>query len=124
MWKFINKKNKKEKFSFNDDKTKINQWHSVDIKLEPKRTIPPDVLLHGTSIDNKEEILKNGLNNVNLTDDYDVAFNLGIRYAKYNNKTWIIHINAKKMNQDGYEFLITENNTYLTDHVPSKYFLK
>jgi putative RNA 2'-phosphotransferase len=99
------------------------------VKLEAKKVKPPDILLHGTSIDNKEKILKSGLSkmsrhHVHLTDNEDVAFSVGIRYAKYNNKVWIIKIDAKQMNLDGYDFFVTENNVYLTDHVPSKYFIK
>jgi len=123
--------NDKKRFSFNQDKSKIkaNQGHSIEIEIEAKKIKPPDVLHHGTSIDKKEIILKDGLSkmsrhHVHLTDDEDVAFNVGIRYAKYNNKVWIIHIDAKRMNEDGYDFYITENMVYLTDHVPSKYFIK
>lgn len=122
--------NDKKRFSYNQDKSmiKANQGHSVKVELEAKRVIPPDVLFHGTSIVNNQSILDSGLkkmsrHHVHLTDNYQTAYDVGIRYAKYNNKVWIIAIDAKGMNGDGYEFLKTENGVYLTDHVSSKYFI-
>jgi len=123
--------NDKKRFAFNDDKSKIKatQGHSVEVKLEAKKIKPPDILYHGTTLDNKEKILKSGLSkmqrhHVHLTDNEDTAFNVGIRYAKYNNKVWLISIDAKGMNEDGHDFFITENGVYLTDHVPNRYFIK
>ncbi len=60
-------------------------------------------------------------NHVHLTDDNKTAYSVGMRYAKYQNKLWIIEIDAKQMNADGYEFFKSENGVYLTEEVPSKY---
>lgn len=128
---WIVQNNDKKRFSFNEDNTKIkaNQGHSVEVKLEAKKVAPPNILYHGTSIANKDAILDSGLkrmsrHHVHLTNDKNTAYNVGLRYAKYQNKVWMIAIDAKKMYNDGYEFFVTENNVFLTDHVPSKYFIE
>ncbi len=122
--------NDKKRFTFNSDETMIRaaQGHSIDVDLKMKRILPPDILYHGTSIVNGENISKNGLikmnrNHVHLTDNNKTAYDVGMRYAKYQNKLWIIEIDAKQMNKDGYEFFKSENGIYLTEEVPSKYFI-
>jgi len=122
--------NDKKRFTFNSDETMIRaaQGHSISVDLKMKRILPPDFLYHGTSTDNEDKISKNGLikmgrNHVHLTDNRETAYSVGMRYAKYNNKLWLIIINAKHMNEDGYEFFKSENGVYLTEEVPSKYFI-
>ena len=43
--------NDKQRYEFNDDKSKIRarQGHSVNINVDLKETLPPDVLFHGTA---------------------------------------------------------------------------
>ena len=62
-------------------------------------------------------------NHVHLTDDRQTAYTVGMRYAKYQNKIWMIEIDAKQMNADGHEFFKSENGVYLTEEVLPKYFL-
>lgn len=128
--KWIVDNNNKKRFTFNSDETMIRaaQGHSIKVDLKMKRVLPPDILYHGTSISNASDITKKGLikmnrNHVHLTDERSTAYNVGMRYAKYQNKIWIIEIDAKRMNTDGYEFYRSENGVYLTDHVPPKYFI-
>lgn len=123
--------NDKKRFSFNENKTKLkaNQGHSINIQLELKKIVPPNILFHGTTISNQNFIMKSGLkkmsrHHVHLTDNQATAHDVGIRYAKYNNKVWIVVVDAMKMYNDGYEFFKTENNVYLTDHVPCNYIIK
>ena len=40
---------------------------------------------------------------------------------RHGGKEALLEINAKQMSQDGYEFFITENDVWLTDHVPTQY---
>jgi putative RNA 2'-phosphotransferase len=122
--------NDKKRFVYNSDKTMIRaaQGHSISVDLKMKRILPPDVLYHGTSIVNAVEISKGGLkkmgrNHVHLTDDKSTAYSVGMRYAKYKNKIWMITIDANHMNEDGFEFFKSENSVYLTEEVPSKYFI-
>lgn len=46
----IVRENNKQRYSFNDDKTKIraNQGHSVAVNMEFTPVAPPDILYHGT----------------------------------------------------------------------------
>lgn len=122
--------NNKKRFEFNDNKTKIkaSQGHSIDIKFELEPITPPNILYHGTTYKNSENINKTGLNkmkrhHVHLTNDYDTAFNVGLRYAKEKDNVWVIKIDSKKMNDDGFVFYKTNNDVYLIDYVPQKYFL-
>lgn len=128
--KWIVDNNNKKRFTFNSDETMIRaaQGHSIDVDLKMKQVLPPDVLYHGTSITNGAEINKSGLikmnrNHVHLSDERQTAYDVGMRYAKYRNKIWIIGIDAKAMNRDGFKFFKSENGVYLTDHVPPEYFL-
>jgi putative RNA 2'-phosphotransferase len=122
--------NDKKRFVFNSDETMIRaaQGHSISVDLKMKRILPPDVLYHGTTITNGDKISKSGLkkmgrNHVHLTDNKETAYSVGMRYAKYRNKIWMITIDANHMNEDGYEFFKSENGVYLTEEVPSKYFI-
>ena len=122
--------NDKKRFVYNSNETMIRaaQGHSISVDLKMKRILPPDILYHGTSITNGDKISKSGLikmnrNHVHLSDDRMTAYSVGMRYAKYQNKLWVIEINAKQMNADGYEFYKSENGVYLTDQVPPLYFL-
>ena len=53
----------KQRYSFNQDKTKIraNQGHSINVDVELKELTPPDILYHGTGMKNVEAIDKEGL---------------------------------------------------------------
>ena len=128
--KWIVNNNDKKRFAFNSDETMIRaaQGHSINVNLKMKQILPPDILYHGTTITNSQEIAKSGLlkmgrNHVHLSDEKSTAYSVGLRYAKYINKIWIIEVDAKRMNADGYKFFKSENGVYLTDHVPSEYFL-
>src|SRR5260221_4319348 len=41
--------NDKQRFSFNEDKTKIraSQGHSIEVELQLEETTPPEILYHG-----------------------------------------------------------------------------
>jgi len=122
--------NNKKRFRYDNTKSKIkaSQGHSIPILDDFKQRTPPSVLYHGTTIDNKKKILKDGLkkmgrNHVHLTDDLATAKSVGMRYAKYQNKLVIYEINAKQMDKLGYNFYISDNNVWLTESVPA-IFLK
>lgn len=48
----------KQRYSFNEDKTKIraNQGHSINVDVELKEAVPPDLLYHGTGEKNVQAI--------------------------------------------------------------------
>ena len=114
----------KQRYSFNEDYTKIraNQGHSinVDVGLEVKQ--PPDILYHGTSSNYIYSIIKNGINSksrmyVHLSKDIKTAISVGKRHGK----PVVLEINAKRMYKDGIKFYLSKNNVWLTKYVPSKY---
>lgn len=115
----------KQRYSFDMYKKRIraNQGHSLpNIQMNFKNIVPPEFLYHGTAQQYIYSIMKNGLNKqnrnyVHLSKDIDTATKVGSRKGKH----VILKIHAKKMYDDGYEFLISANNVYLIEFVPSDY---
>ena len=116
--------NDKKRFGFNEDKTMIraNQGHSIEVDLNLKPSIPPDILYHGTADRFVDSILKEGLTkqqrqHVHLSRQIETARAVGTRHGK----PVILHINAKAMQDDGYLFYVSENSVWLVDAVPTQY---
>lgn len=116
--------NDKQRFGFNEDKTKIraNQGHSVKVDLKLKAQRPPSVLYHGTIKKSADIILKEGLkpmsrHHVHLSSEKATAINVGSRRGT----PVMLYINAQAMYADGYKFYQSENKVWLTDEVPTKY---
>jgi len=119
--------NDKQRFAFNDDQTRIraSQGHSVSIDLDLQPTQAPPILLHGTVQKNKESIQKNGLwkgkrNHVHLSKDQETAQKVALRHGK---DLLILQIDAKKMQEEGFLFFLSQNGVWLTDHVPSRFIV-
>lgn len=121
-------KNDKKRFAFNDDHSKIraNQGHSlqqIDLGLRP--VAPPEILYHGTTDKYLESIQANGLckqkrQHVHLSENKMTALAVGSRHGK----PLLLQVNAIKMHAAGYDFFLSENKVWLTDHVPSSYIKK
>lgn len=117
----------KQRYSFNEDKTKIraNQGHSIKVDVELEEKEPPKYLYHGTgekyvsSIEKLGLVSKNRLY-VHLSKDFNTAINVGSRHGK----PIIYKIDAKAMYDDGYKFYLSKNNVWLTKSVPIKYLIK
>ena len=114
---------KKNRFSFNADKTKIraNYGHSFPVDLEVKSVKPPDILYHGTAKQSVNGILSGGIkkmkrNHVHLSDDYFIAYETGKRHGI----PVVFEVNARKMMKDGYKFYHS-GTVWLTESVPAKY---
>jgi putative RNA 2'-phosphotransferase len=118
--------NDKQRFAFNEDKSKIraSQGHSVKtIDLELKEEIPPQQLYHGTKDEFLKSIMKDGLlkqkrQHVHLSDNIGTAMNVANRR---NGISRILTIQAMEMRADGYKFYKSANGVWLTDNVPPKY---
>lgn len=115
---------KKGRFAYNADKTKIraNQGHSikVDVGMEEKR--PPKVLYHGTAEKYIESIRREGIkkqsrNYVHLSLDENMAESVGSRHGK----PVVLKIDAERMARDGYIFYISLNGVWQTEFVPFEY---
>ena len=117
----------KQRYSFNEDKTLIraNQGHSIPVDVELKKAVPPDILYHGTgekyvsSID-KEGLLPKSRLYVHLSNDEETAVNVGKRHGK----SVVYKVDARKMQEDGFEFFLSVNGVWLTNEVPVKYIFK
>lgn len=87
--------------------------------------MPPDILYHGTgekyvsSID-KEGLLPKSRLYVHLSNDEETAVNVGKRHGK----PVIYKVDARKMQEDGFEFFLSVNGVWLTNEVPVKYIFK
>lgn len=119
--------NDKQRFTFNEDETKIraNQGHSINVDLELKEEVPPDVLYHGTATRFLNSILEKGLlkqsrNHVHLSSSIDTALNVGKRYGT----PVILIIDAKRMYRDGKKFYLSKNSVWLVDYVAPEYIKK
>lgn len=119
--------NDKKRFAFNEDKTQIraSQGHSITIDLDLLPVEPPAILYHGTAIKNMDSILANGLlkqsrQHVHLSANKETALQVGSRHGK----AIALVVNAQQMHQDGHAFYLSDNNVWLTEHVPATYIEK
>lgn len=120
----IVKEDNKQRYSFNDDRSKIraNQGHSINVDVELKELEPPEYLYHGTAtrfLDNikNEGIIKQSRLYVHLSRDIDTAIKVGKRHGT----PVILKINTGKMYENGYKFYLSENNVWLCEYIPFKY---
>lgn len=117
----------KQRYSYNEDKTKIraNQGHSVRVDVELTEKEPPEYLWHGTgsrscaSID-VEGLLPKSRLYVHLSGDYDTAVNVGVRHGR----PVVYRVKSGQMYRDGFTFFISANAVWLTKYVPSEYLEK
>ena len=117
----------KNRYSFNEDKTKIraNQGHSIKVDLELEEIKPPNVLYHGTVKKFLDSIKEKGLlpqqrQYVHLSEDLNTAIDVGKRRGK----PIILEIDSYKMYEEGIKFYKSENGVWLTDKVDIKYIKK
>ncbi|MDO5118248.1 MAG: RNA 2'-phosphotransferase [Eggerthellaceae bacterium] len=117
----------KNRYSFNDDHTRIraNQGHSVnvDVELEPKD--PPAMLYHGTAQKYLDPILEQGLLPksrlyVHLSPDEETAVKVGSRHGS----PIVLRVDAGAMHEDGFEFFLSKNGVWLTKQVPLQYLTR
>lgn len=116
--------NSKKRFAFNDsgDKIRASQGHSVQIDLGYKNEKPPEILYHGTAEKSFDSITATGLEkrsrqHVHLSLDLETAIKVGQRHGK----PVVFKVFSEQMYKDGFQFFISDNGVWLTDHVPTKY---
>lgn len=86
----------------------------------------PDFLFHGTKESVLNSIMEQGINKgtrdyVHLTENKKIATENGERWKE--KKVLLIKIDTKKMIEDGFVFLKSNNDVWLVESVPSKYFI-
>jgi putative RNA 2'-phosphotransferase len=116
--------NDKQRFAFNDGKTKIraSQGHSIIVDLHLTPTEPPEYLYHGTTTRFLESIMAIGLQkqnrqHVHLSATVDTAAAVGSRHGK----PVILTVKAGAMHTAGFGFFLSENKVWLTNSVPIQY---
>ncbi len=116
--------NSKQRYSFNEDRTRIraNQGHSLTVDVELKQQMPPAVLYHGTAQHYVQSILQQGIRrgtrqHVHLTEDQKLAAKVGSRHGQ----PAVLAVDAADMHQAGYLFYRSENDVWLCEHVPAIY---
>lgn len=118
---------KKQRYSFNEDGTKIraNQGHSIQVDLELHPIKPPDVLWHGTAEKYTSSIEKTGLKPgnrmyVHLSSDTETAVTVGQRHGR----PIVYKVKSGQMYRDGFCFYRSANGVWLTLLVPEIYLEK
>lgn len=117
----------KQRYSFNEDRTKIraNQGHSISVDVELSVTRPPQTLWHGTgekyvaSID-QNGLLPKGRLYVHLSADRETAVKVGSRHGR----PVIYQVDSAQMVADGLLFYRSVNGVWLTEKVPVRYLKK
>lgn len=116
----------KQRYSFNEDKTKIraNQGHSIPVNVELKELEPPNTLYHGTARKSLAGIQYQGIKPmsrlyVHLSKDFEIARQVGARHGE----PVILVIDAHRMYKNGIKFYLSENGVWLTEYVDPKYIL-
>ncbi|WP_433957786.1 RNA 2'-phosphotransferase [Cytobacillus horneckiae] len=122
----IVEQDKKKRYSFNETKTLIraNQGHSINVNVPLEKKAPPEYLFHGTAEKSINSISQQGINKMNrlyvhLSDNEETAYHVGKRHGK----VIILKIATKRMFDEGYEFLLSENGVWLVDVVPTQYIV-
>ena len=118
--------NNKQRYSFNEDKTKIraNQGHSVSVDVELQEVEPPGYLFHGTGEKYVSSIMGQGLISktrlyVHLSSDIETALKVGSRHGKL----IVFKVNSGQMFRDGFKFFKSVNGVWLTEIVPVLYLV-
>ncbi len=116
--------NDKQRFAFNDNKTKIraSQGHSVAVDLDLKEQAPPELLYHGTVNQFTGSIKIKGLQKmertyVHLSSEIATAQKVGSRRGV----PVILTIKSGQMHRDDFQFFLSANGVWLTNHVPPAY---
>lgn len=119
--------NAKKRFAFNNtlDKIRANQGHSIEVELGYTAKQPPTILYHGTADRFVPQIQQTGLlkmnrQHVHLSADIETAQRVGQRHGK----PMVLEILAEQMFSDKFEFYMSDNGVWLTDHVPVKFLRK
>jgi putative RNA 2'-phosphotransferase len=134
VWVFLDRElleqvvfeNDKQRFSFDDsgDRIRANQGRSTEVDLQLEPVEPPFTLFHGTASKNITSILETGIDrgsrhHVHLSMEAQTARRVGARHGK----PVILKVQSREMFTARFEFFKSENNVWLTEHVPAK-FLK
>lgn len=119
-------KSEKKRHELADGRIRAFYGHSIPMKILKEEKMPPDVLYHGTARRFLESINENGLlpqsrQYVHLSQDIEIAENVGMRH---DDKPCILIIDAKTAWNDGIKFYFGNEKVWLADGIPSRYIIK
>lgn len=116
----------KQRFAFSADGLRIraSQGHSVEVELDYKPTAPPEILYHGTverflPLIKSKGLIKGNRHHVHLSAEMKTAENVGNRRGK----AIVLEVLSGQMHEDGFEFFLSANGVWLSEHIPSKYMV-
>ena len=117
--------NPKKRFTLSSDQTQIRaaQGHSTaQVAIAHSPVVPPATLYHGTATRFLDSIRSQGLiagsrHHVHLSADIPTAQKVGQRHGK----PIVLRIHAAAMHAAGHAFYLSDNQVWLTDHVPAPY---
>lgn len=112
----------KGRYQIKDNLIRAVQGHSIRIPMDYAEYTVTGPLYHGTASRFLSSIKDQGINKmsrdyVHLSKDPDTARIVGGRHGR----PVVISVDAVRMANDGYKFLVAENGVVLVDHVPAKY---
>jgi putative RNA 2'-phosphotransferase len=120
----IVRESEKRRFTISSDGRRIRaaQGHSVNVDLGLLPSEPPKFLYHGTASQNLDSIFAVGLNpgrrrQVHLSLDSVTAEQVGRRHGK----PVVLRVETGRMYLIGFEFVMADNEVWLTDRVPPEY---
>ena len=123
----IVRENNKQRYSFNEDHTKIraNQGHSIQVDVELKEAAPPQYLFHGTASRFLPAIQREGIRKmdrqyVHLSADFQTALSVGRRHGS----PVVITVDAAAMARDGVTFWLSANGVWQCEYVSPNYFME
>jgi putative RNA 2'-phosphotransferase len=116
----------KKRHEISGDQIRALYGHSVPGKLNKLRADPPEILYHGTTHSNIEQIMRKGLlpmgrQYVHLSIDIEMANKVGKRKDK---DPVILKIFAKRAYSMGINFYIGNDAVWLADLVPPEFIEK
>jgi putative RNA 2'-phosphotransferase len=115
----------KKRFTLSADGLSIRaaQGHSSEqVNINYEAVTPPSMLYHGTATRFLDSIRAQGLlsgqrHYVHLSESVETASRVGERYGKLH----LLAVDCARMSAAGFEFFRSENNVWLTKHVPAEY---
>lgn len=120
--------NNKQRYEYDEHKTRIRarQGHSIPVEVELTEVTDVKALWHGTSDRFFDSIMREGLKPqtrlyVHLSKDQETAEIVGKRHG---GKLRIIKIDVEQMINDGEKIWISNNGVYLAKKVEPKYFIE
>lgn len=118
-------KSEKKRHQILDGKIRAYYGHSISEKIIKQPQSPPDILYHGTIVNNISNIMNYGLlpmerQYVHLSTDEETAKLVATRRK---GEITILRIKAQEAYKSGIPFYEEKNNIWLSEPIPSKHII-